>query len=91
MTETHDKVRGIFRQEFSTDNPEKCREIIEKLDCIQNRYQGNRVVRYVAVVGGVPVDIRSAPTRVVLISPSREALNSITQQLQDIFSSREKQ
>ena len=74
MIETRDAKTGITRHEISTVSPAVCRECIEKLDCIRQKFTGNKVVRYIAEFRGVPIEIRSTPTRTILFSPSRLVL-----------------
>ena len=75
MIETRDAKSGIVRHEISTVTPGLCREIIEGLDCIGQRFEGNNVIRYIADFEGVPVEIRSTPTRTILFCPNRYALS----------------
>ena len=77
MIETRDSASGITRHEFSTVTPDLCRRHIENLVYVRKRIKGSAVTRYLAEVDGVPVEITSTPSRTLLFSPNRYALEKV--------------
>lgn len=82
MIETRDKKTGITRHEYGTVNPGKCRECLDCMGEIKKRYEGNRVVRYLAELNGSPIEIHSTPTRTILFSPNRYTLIEFAKKMQ---------
>lgn len=76
MIESRDPKTGIIRHEIGTVSPQLCRKDIEASGCVKHRFEGNNVVRYVAEYKGVPIEITSTPTRVILFSPGKIALEA---------------
>ena len=74
MTETKDKKTRIYRHEYSTVTPAKCKEHIEQYDGIKQRFYGNNVSRYIAEYDGKPIEIRLSPTRVIIFGTNRYAM-----------------
>ena len=74
MTESKDKKTGIVRHEYSTVSPDDCKKYTEQLDCIKQKFYGNRVNRYIVEYRENPIEIRLTPTRAILFGYNRYAM-----------------
>lgn len=74
ITESRDYKSGITRHDMDTTNPEKCRECLEATGLVTNKWQGNRLTRYLIEFNGKQIEARVSPARVVFFSTDRYAL-----------------
>lgn len=81
MVEKNDETTGIVRHEFGTATPKLCQRDIESLSGVMRQDDIGDTKKYYAESGGEPIDISITSTRLIMFSPSREALMDFEKRL----------